>query len=217
MSLNLRNGLENFLEKTKNINYEQNGAFKSELYCLYAIFNYFKCDFFIESGIDNGHSTKILLELLNCSYIGIDINSECYGSKIENELFTFICGDSSKTIQNLIENLSDKKIFIFIDGPKGHYAIEMKNKLLEYPNIKCVSLHDTYDGLENENHKRIFETKSNSLFNNKYFSLINQMGNNNINTIYNLKNNYSDLFYSQCYPNGPGISFYSNELVNFEI
>ena len=131
MNLTFNNYITEYIKKTRDIEYKHNGAFKSEIFILYALHKLFNCNLFIESGLDNGVSTETLLSLIDCEYLGIDLNENCFASKIDKLNFKFYSGDSTKIIQDHILNNQDSKISIFIDGPKNLQAIELKNKLLK--------------------------------------------------------------------------------------
>jgi hypothetical protein len=212
-TINFDKYLNEFTEKVSWMNYEDNGMFNSEIFLLYVLYKEINCNMVIESGIDNGVSTKRLLNLIEDDYVGIDINQNCNGSNLINKNFKFLYGDSNKLINEIIEN-NNKNIFVIIDGPKGQIASRLKDELLENDKIKIVAIHDTYDGLENENHLRVFESKNNERYNKKYFKLLND---NSEISIFN-KLNYpveNNLTYSQTFPDGPGISVYSKLNFNF--
>jgi hypothetical protein len=217
MNLIFEDYITEFLDKTKTINYRQNGAFKSELFVIYCLHKYFGSQSFLESGLDSGMSTSTLLELIDCEYVGIDLVPNCGASKIEKPNFRFIHGDGYQYLINSVTNNKETKYSIFVDGPKGETAISLKNQLLLNDNVMFVALHDTYDGLENEHTDRIFETRSNQLYSKKYFDVLNQRDSNDIVTIYNLENIGNFISYYECYPTGPGVSIYSKNNVNFII
>jgi len=209
-----------FLEETRGIPFEQMGIFKSEAFVLYCLHKEFKNNLFLESGLYEGFSTRLLLKLITDPYVGIDIDSPRSGiSQIENENFTFRQACSIKLLPQLINGHSNKNISVFIDGPKSYLANELKNDILKnFNNVPFVALHDTYDGLENMNELRVFESKSNSEFNAKYFKLLNR-GQDGETDIFNLKNIIinPEETYAQTYPSGPGISIYSKHNVKFKL
>lgn len=217
MEVNLNKYVNDFISKVAYINHGQNAMFNNELYVVYALYKELGCNLFIESGIDYGISTIKYLNLIYDEYFGIDINEHCAGKYINADNFKFICGESNNIIKLLVDERKGKNIFIMIDGPKGHDAIQLKNKLLENDDVKIVAIHDTYDGLENENHLRIFETKTNKEYYEKYFELLNKGISDDITTIYNLKNNLLPKTYAECYPTGPGVSIYSKIKIDFII
>lgn len=213
MKINVGKHVEEFNNKTHNINYMRHGVFKSELYIIFCLYRELGCNFFIESGLCNGVSTNTLLALISDDYIGIDMDEACQAAKIDKPNFHFIHGRTEERIFELVR--SDKQIFIFIDGPKGQMAIDLKNQLLELDNVKTVAIHDTYDGIEHDTHMRVFETKSNEEYNKKYFEILNQKNESKVATIYN-----TDIYdtidgqvvyrnYNEWYPTGPGLSVYS--------
>lgn len=212
-TINFDKYLNEFIEKVSWMDYEDNGMFNSEIFLLYVLYKEMNCNMIIESGIDNGVSTKRLLNLIEDDYVGIDINQNSAGANFNNTNFKFLCGDSTTLINNIIDN-NNKNIFVIIDGPKGHIASNLKNKLLENDKIKIVAIHDTYDGLEHDNHLRVFESKGNEGYNKKYFKLLND---NSKISIFNKINHPIEynLTYAQIFPNGPGMSVYSKLNLNF--
>lgn len=207
-----------FLKKTSHINYRENGAFKSELFLIYALHKFFNSNRFVESGLDYGMSTKTLLELIDCDYLGIDLNPNCVASKIDRNNFRFLNIDANIFLENEIKEKTENKYSIFLDGPKGKEAADLKEKLLTYDNVMFVAIHDSYDGgLLNFTENRVFESMTNEVYNKKYFNLLNQRYVENVQTIFTLKNNNSENTYFDCYPSGPGISIYSKKIINFKI
>lgn len=218
MKIDLNKNINSFVEKLSNMNYLENSMFNSEIYLLYSIAKQMKLNMVIESGLDNGGSTEKLLNLIEFQYIGIDINPNCSfisSNRYKNySNFEFNNGNSIEILPTLVEKNKDKNILIIIDGPKSREAIELKNKLLNYDHVKIIAVHDTYDGLENENIDRVFETINNTEYNNKYYKLLNNLGNI---TVFNKKNNDSSRTYFEHYPTGPGISIYSKLNMQFLI
>jgi hypothetical protein len=214
MNILVEKYIQEFVNGIKNFNYKDNGMFNNEIYIVYLLYKELNCDLFVESGIDNGVSTEKFLHLIDDEYIGIDINQHCYGSKVKKNNFQFICGNSMNILKNIV-NEKNKNIFAMIDGPKNHDAIKLKNELLDNDKVKIVALHDTYDGLENEDYLRVFETKNNSEYSKKYFDILNFRDKNDIVTIYNKNIDALGKTYYTIYPTGPGVSIYSKEKLNF--
>jgi hypothetical protein len=216
MIIDVNKHIDQFIEIIGDIDYDENGMFNSEIYMVYLLYKELNCNLFIESGIDYGVSTQRFLKLIHDEYIGIDINEYCTGRLFNKSNFQFICGNSLNIINNIVDN-KENDIFIMIDGPKGHDAIQMKNMLLDNNKVKVVAIHDTYDGLENEDYLRVFETKNNFEYANKYFDVLNLRDKKDIVTIYNKYNNNLGETYHSRYPTGPGVSIYSKINLNFII
>jgi hypothetical protein len=214
MIIDVNKHIDQFIEIIGDIDYDENGMFNSEIYMVYLLYKELNCNLFIESGIDYGVSTQRFLKLIHDEYIGIDINEYCTGRLFNKSNFQFICGNSLNIINNIVDN-KENDIFIMIDGPKGHDAIQMKNMLLDNNKVKVVAIHDTYDGLENEDYLRVFETKNNKSYYEKYFDILNQKDKSNTTTIYNKRNNQSSEMYVDTFPSGPGVSIYSKLDLNF--
>lgn len=210
-----------FLKKTKGIPFVQMGAFKSELFLLYCLHKEFKNNLFLESGLHEGFSTRLLLKLITDPYIGIDRqNPPCSASQIKNKNFTFHQGCGIKLLPKIISFESDKSISVFIDGPKSQLAHRLKEDILKkFDHVPFVAIHDTYDGLEDANELRIFESKRNTKFNAKYFELLNraQDGETDIFGLNNIIIKTEKKTYAKTYPSGPGISIYSKHDVKFKL
>jgi len=179
---------------------------------------------FIESGLCNGFSTQILLSLIKDPYIGIDRDRFWKGrgkSEIKTaENFTFKHGNSVEHLPQIVKSHENQRISVFIDGPKNRAAIQLKDKILSYGNVSFVAVHDTYDGLSGEKKSRIFESSNNKKYNTQYFKLLNsaQVSEADIFSLMNsARASCRNKTYAECYPNGPGISIYSNHDVKFEL
>ena len=72
----------------------------------------------------------------------------------------FKIGDSRSIIPGLIENNLNKRIGIFVDGPKDTSGRQLCEKTLEYSNLFFACLHD-YSG---ENNETTFSTSKNQKF-----------------------------------------------------
>ena len=195
---------------------------------------------FLESGLAQGYSTKILLSLIGEAYVGIDNVSDCGASKITDNNFTFVHGDSNVLLEEVASRNSHKKISVFIDGPKGEKAIALKDRILKNnKNVDFVGVHDTsshfgFDNLNNHDALRVFESSQNSEYNFKYYNILNKStsgkkdifnfknhGVGNGNSLAHLPFGTSPVFnpktYAEHYPTGPGIAIYSNHEINFEL
>jgi hypothetical protein len=226
-TIHLEKYLSEFIERTKDIAFEQEGAFKSELFLLYSLHRGFESSLFVESGLQNGFSTRVLLSLINETYYGVDAQQHCRaadeigeGKTYPYPNFLFQCGNAFDHVEKFIKQAPDKNVSVFIDGPKGREAIRLKNQILNHnQNVAFVGLHDTYDGLQSEDHLRFFESSGNEEYNKKYYNLLNKSA-DGVMDVFGLINNASHCSgkpYSDCYPSGPGISLYSNRDVHIEL
>lgn len=214
MDINLEKNLNEFEILIHKVPFGPSGMFNSEIFVVYSLYKHLNCNLFIESGIDWGVSTIKFLNLIADDYIAIDINPNCFGSRIKSDRYYFISKDSQEAIPEILKNYVDRNVFIMLDGPKNVVATNFKNKLLQYNNVMAVAIHDTYDGLVNDNEYRIFESSSNDEYNKKYFEKLNNIS--QLVNVYNLMN-YNNKTYYESYPTGPGVSIYSKNEIKFII
>lgn len=179
--------------------YVSRSIFFSEGFMLYALTRHFDLDVIIESGIRHGGSTEIWA---NCfpdrKVIAMDWG-KCWPpqdgvgtSKMVEEAMErlkhhknleFMIGDSREIIPKLIEKYKDKKVGIFIDGPKGQVALEMCGEFIQKDNVYFTAMHDE----ATDNTDYVFSSRNNTEFMDK---------------VGFLNETHPQI---QKYPNGPGL------------
>ena len=176
-----------------NEGYPRNSIFISEALAVYSLCKEFDIDLLLESGVFRGGSTRIWANVLP------DIDIKCIDILEENKHHTivhnviehmstyenieFTIGDSIKLFPEIIKNNPNKRIGVFVDGPKDRLGRSLCDTVLGYDNVHFACLHD-YTG----NNDRV--TLS-TLNNNNY-----QQATSDLNT------NHPQI--SQ-YPKGPGL------------
>ena len=121
------------------------GILMSEGLSICAAMDLYKIDMLIESGICNGHSTQIWLNYdNNISIKAFDIKIKESTKKrlsLEKNLF-MECGNSKVLVPEAIKNNTNKRIGVFIDGPKGVASLRLAEKCYLYDNVSFVAVHD---------------------------------------------------------------------------
>lgn len=151
--------------------YPPNSLFFSEGLAVYSLAKYFKIDILIESGVFRGGSTSIWIRTLK------DISIQCYDileSKRhvsivqgvidkyqDNPNINFTIGDGIIEIPKFIESNPDKRIGVFVDGPKDRQGLDLCDKCLSYNNVFFSCLHD-FSKLNDSKH---LSTRTSSKFN----------------------------------------------------
>jgi len=128
----------------------------SEGFSLCVICDLYNVDLLIESGIFNGRSTQIWANYLDIPIITIDVlirnKARRILSKYKN--LRIIKGNSMSLLPNIIERNSDKRIGVFIDGPKGKAGINLLKKCYLYDNVVFSSTHDIHNS---SNRRKAFD------------------------------------------------------------
>lgn len=139
---------EQFEKTVSDVDAVKHGVFLTEGLLLCSVFDILGTDLIIESGTAYGTSAEIFANYFDIPVITID-SDHLYSaySDTANKLasysnLTCLKGDSFNLLPELIRNNSDKRISVFIDGPKGDGAIQLRNKIINYGNIVSVGFHD---------------------------------------------------------------------------
>lgn len=145
-----KNKFNEFKDKILPMELLPSGISLTEGFSFCIMGEYFKIDTIIESGTARGMSTEIFARYFNFPIITID-DTNTYGievfNKTKNRLskydnITCLKGDGIEIIPNIINNITDKKIGIFLDGPKGKRGVEFGKRCFNYKNVIFVGLHD---------------------------------------------------------------------------
>ena len=150
---------EKYKARVPNTAPANGGILDSEALALVSFCDLYDIDVLIESGIFFGRSTEIL-----CNYF-IEQSLEIHSmdlrimGEVSERLSVFKnltlheC-DSTEKIPELISLFADKKVGLFIDGPKGNLQLDLAKKYID--DVEFVALHDvgkeyTENTLENIN------------------------------------------------------------------
>jgi len=154
-----------YREILSRIEWVPRGILLSEGFAFCAVADLFEINTIIESGIFNGRSTQIWAEYFPKDITILAIDQSLKGATIERlreyKNVWLIQDDSRKALKDQISLLSNKKIAIFIDGPKGYRAVDLARACLESENVIFVGVHDVP---KSEKARQIMEKWDVSLF-----------------------------------------------------
>jgi len=196
-----KNNLSKFISLTKDINYFQYGIFYTEAYLFCCVCDLLGVDLILESGTANGQSTEVFGTYLNKDIISIDFDKFYHQHQNtsqrlnEYENIKLVKGDSHKELPKLAEQNKDKKIAVFIDGPKWQEARDLGQSLTKkYKNILCVGYYDLENArvirMLSNNPNKIFDSQDIEFINKDYWYLNDKIPNN----------------YLEKYPKGPRLT-----------
>ena len=119
----------------------------SEGFAFCAVADLFGIDVILESGIYNGRSTQMWTNYFSSDIPIIAIERRKFRESAINHLKPYknielIKGDGPTVIDKFILKFADKKIGIFMDGPKDLEALEFAKKILPLSNVIVVAIHD---------------------------------------------------------------------------
>jgi cephalosporin hydroxylase len=142
---------ERFCKIAEDMDYKQGAIFYSEGLAFCAMLDICGADMLIESGVAYGQSTEMWARWFKGPIVAI--GNDGYGvlAKTRDRLagfqqLTILQGDSRDLVPGLIEEHKDKRIAVFIDGPKGRQALLLAKQCLENPAVVFVGVHDTSRG-----------------------------------------------------------------------
>jgi len=126
------------------------GILNSEAFAFCAFADFFKVELIIESGVCYGGSTEIWCKyfkrtLLNTPpvvAVDLELLPEAIVRLTNYNNIRLIEGDSSYIIPQIISNITNADIAVFIDGPKNRRGVELAQQCLEFPQVKLVGVHD---------------------------------------------------------------------------
>lgn len=148
--MNLFNFYINDYLSLKDEPYYDRGILPTEAFAFITHCRALKVDMIIESGTAFGQSCYLFAKYLDIPVHTIDDVSH-YGMKAQNVAknrckdlpVTFHIGNSYSILPNLLEEYSNKKIAVFIDGPKGNAAKRFRESIWNTPNVVLAALHDS--------------------------------------------------------------------------
>ena len=143
-----RENKDKFEKIVSVINPEKHGVYLTEGLLLCSVFDILNTDLIIESGTAYGTSAEIFANYFDIPVITIDFN-RAYGaySDTKSKLDSYsnlecLLGNSFDIVPKLLEKNKNKRVSVFIDGPKGDGAMELRNSIVDYKNVVCVGFHD---------------------------------------------------------------------------
>lgn len=145
------------------------GILMSEGFAVCVAMDLYNIDMLLESGICNGHSTQIWANYNESISIKafdhkLKLSTKNRLSHLKN--ISMESGNSMVMIPEAVRNNKDKKIGVFIDGPKGLKALELVEECYKYNNVVFVGAHDfgIVHGLRADYNKMINRLEAKSFF-----------------------------------------------------
>jgi len=156
-----RRSISRFKKRVLPIIWTPRGILLSEGFAFCAVADLFNLDVILESGVWNGRSTEIwakyFLPEINITAIDIKLQKEAI-KRLAPYSVNLIEGDSHTLLCDCIRTFHQKRIGVFIDGPKGPAAIELGKTCLTFSNVAFVGIHDVHKlsyGKKNETRIKI--------------------------------------------------------------
>lgn len=151
----LNSNQSEFAIHTESIPYVAKGITDFEGLCLWSLMQFFRPQIMIESGVSRARSTQIICEA--AKYLSLETvyafdKSSDHEIEVRQKLsqynhVKYAIGNSDLLVQNISLSLQNKKVGVFIDGPKGEdpYA-SLISKVAALPGLEFVASHDCYPG-----------------------------------------------------------------------
>lgn len=149
----LKKNVADCMSAINNVVYEPKGISNFEGLCLWSLSDFYKPDIIIESGVSRARSTEILGEIAN--HFGIEkvyafeksSDHEAYVrdklSKYPNVVYEI--ADSSEKILSLANSIKNKRVGIFVDGPKkGSAYARLMSCISDLSQVQYIMSHDCY-------------------------------------------------------------------------
>jgi len=128
-----------FQAQTAGLPYHHRGAFFSELYLFVALCLERGVTRIVESGVYHGVSTRVFRAIWPGRVTSVEARSEY----IPADLADVVVGDGMALVPTHVSAHSDEPLGVFIDGPKGALAAELRAWCLAQPNVRVVAQHDS--------------------------------------------------------------------------
>ncbi len=119
---------------------------KAENFCFCCMCELYSVDVIIETGVFFGASTEMFARYFEGSETEIHAIDISWPDGLQEKLQSYkniketYCADGTQKILELITKFKDKKIAVFIDGPKGEQQLSLAKKIIN--SVEFVALHD---------------------------------------------------------------------------
>lgn len=152
-------------ERRVDSSWAERSILMSEGFAVCAMADLYKIDCLIESGTYNGRSAEIFAQYFDghpsLNTVDIKIRKQAVERLSAYKNTTLYEGEGHQKILKLLSNMKDKKVGVFIDGPKGKKAVLLTLELLNHPEVAFVGIHDlharNYDGQTRSICRRLFD------------------------------------------------------------
>jgi hypothetical protein len=143
--------LSKYEDRVLPLDWQARGILTSEGLAFCAIAEHLKTDLIIESGIFLGKSTEIWAKYFpKTRIVALDRQVQQQAVerlskyRTEDRDITIRQGNSMDLLPQYVTGNKDKRISVFIDGPKGYDAVNLAMKILDEPNVQVVAIHDMH-------------------------------------------------------------------------
>lgn len=121
----------------------ENAVLFSEAFAFAAFCHMHEVDLVAESGVYKGASTEIWsLFVQDVVAVDIFITPEAEARLKTRGNIALLTGDGRRLLPQILDQQPDRKIGVFLDGPKGELAIRLALDLRQRKQVAFVALHD---------------------------------------------------------------------------
>lgn len=131
---------EEFAMKTAGIAYHHRGAFFSELYLFVSLCLDRGVTRVIESGVYHGVSSRVFRAFWPGRVVSIEYRPESVPADLVADV---VIGDGVTLVPAFVTGSQGEKVGVFLDGPKGHTAAQLREWCLTQPHVQVVGQHDS--------------------------------------------------------------------------
>lgn len=133
-----------FTARTAGIAYHHRGAFFSELYLFASLCMERGVTQIIESGVYHGVSSRVFRAI----WPGRVVSIECRPESVPADLIgDVVIGDGVTMVPSFVRASQSEVVGVFLDGPKGNAAIQLREWCLAHPHVPVVAQHDSPMGV----------------------------------------------------------------------
>lgn len=129
-----------FNARTADVSYHHRGAFFSELYLFVSICLDRGVTRIVESGVYHGVSTRLFRTIWPDRVTSIDAKPEGVAPDLVDGL---TIGDGCALVPQMVASYHADVVGVFLDGPKGLAAAQLRHWCLAQPNVRVVAQHDS--------------------------------------------------------------------------
>lgn len=137
-----------FQARTEGIVYQPRGVFFSELYLFVTLCLEQGVRHVVESGVYGAVSTRVFRAIWPGSVTSIEFRP----ANIPADLDGVVVGDGRVLVPATVSRLAGEPVGVFLDGPKGPRAREVRDWCLAQPQVRVVALHDSPIGVGEQHH-----------------------------------------------------------------
>jgi hypothetical protein len=129
-----------FTARTAGIAYHHRGAFFSELYLFVSLCLDRGVTQVIESGVYHGVSSRVFRAIWPGRVVSIECRPESVPADLAGDV---VIGDGVTMVPSFVKSCQAEVLGVFLDGPKGNAAIQLREWCLAQPQVQVVGQHDS--------------------------------------------------------------------------